>query len=106
MSSLVIRVKENSWVARFAAFKLGTENVAIVVGNTIHLWNCTKEDFLKNPKWLRHELCHVEQFQRYGFMRFIFRYLWESLRKGYRNNKFEREARDSENTAMPDARVV
>lgn len=106
MSSLVFRVKENSMIARFAAFKLRTANVAIVVGSTVHLWNCTREDFLSNRKWLRHELCHVQQFRRYGFMPFIFLYLWESLKKGYRNNKFEKEARDSEDSPMPDVRII
>ena len=92
-----IRVKERSFIARIAAFILRTNNVAIVFGKTIFLWNATKEDLLKNKKWLRHELVHVNQFLRYGFFPFIFMYLWESMKRGYYHNKFEVEARNFEN---------
>ena len=91
-----IRVKERSFIARIAAFILRTDNVAIVFGKTIFLWNATKEDLLKNKKWLRHELVHVRQFLQYGFFPFIFMYLWESIKKGYYQNKFEVEARSFE----------
>ena len=40
-------IKENSWIAKLAAKKLSSENVAIVIGKTIHLHNVSKEDFLK-----------------------------------------------------------
>jgi hypothetical protein len=89
-------IKENSWVAKLAAKKLGTKNVAIVIGATIHLHNTTKEDFLKNEAWVKHEKCHLRQFRRYGFFRFIFLYLWESMRRGYYHNRFEAEARAAE----------
>ena len=91
-----IRIKERSFIARIAAFVLQTNNVAIVFGKTIYLWNATKEDILNNQNWLRHELVHVRQFIRYGFFPFIFMYLWESIKKGYYQNKFEVEARNFE----------
>lgn len=91
------RIKENSWLAKMAAKKLGKKEVAMVLGKTIHLWNATQGEFLNNEKWVKHELCHVRQFQQYGFMGFIARYLWESMRKGYFNNKYEIEARNAEN---------
>jgi hypothetical protein len=93
---LAFRVKENSWIARMAALRLNVNKVAIVIGHTIHLHNTTQQDFLHNKKWLKHELCHVRQYQRYGIAGFIMRYLWESIRKGYRNNRFEAEARLAE----------
>ncbi|MES2849737.1 MAG: DUF4157 domain-containing protein [Bacteroidota bacterium] len=89
-------IKENSWLAKIAARKLKTSSVAIVFGSTIHLWNSSKEDFLSNKKWLKHELCHVRQYKQHGYVGFIIKYLWESLRKGYYNNKFEVEAREAE----------
>jgi hypothetical protein len=92
-----IKIKENSWIAKLAAKKLGVLCVAIVFGRTIHLHNATCHDLLKNEKWLKHELCHVRQYNKYGFLVFIAKYLWESLRKGYYNNRFEVEARESEN---------
>ena len=92
-----INVRENSWIAKLAAKKLQAPKVAIVIGKTIHLHNTTKEEFLKNEKWLKHELCHIKQFEKYGFLNFITKYLWESFNKGYFNNKYEIEARESEN---------
>lgn len=80
-----------------AARKLNVTKVAIVLGNTIHLYNTDKETFLKDERWLKHELCHVKQFREHGFFSFIAKYLWESLKKGYYNNKFEIAARAAEN---------
>jgi uncharacterized protein (DUF2342 family) len=83
-------------VARMAAFKLGTESVAMVLGRTIHLHNAGKEEFLQNKRWVKHELCHIRQFQQHGYLPFIVKYVWESIRKGYYNNKYEAEARAAE----------
>lgn len=90
------RIKENSFVAKIAAWKLNAGSVAMVLGHTIHLYNTSKEDFQANERWLKHELCHVKQFEQYGFFSFVFLYLWESLNQGYNNNKFEKEARQAE----------
>lgn len=89
-------IKENSLLARIAAFKLGTKRVAMVIGNTIHLYNTTKEEFLNDKRWLKHELCHIRQFKQHGFFIFIIKYVWESIKKGYYNNKYEAEARAAE----------
>jgi len=89
-------IKENSWIAKIAAGKLQSDNVAIVIGRTIHLYHVSKEDFLKDEKWLRHEMCHIRQFKKHGFLPFIFKYLLQSLRRGYYQNKYEIEARMAE----------
>jgi hypothetical protein len=89
-------VKENSWIAKLAAKKLGSENVAIVIGKTIHLYKVSKKDFLQDKNWVKHEICHINQFKKHGFFKFIIKYLWESLRRGYYNNKYELEAREAE----------
>jgi hypothetical protein len=89
-------IKENSWLAKIAAKKLGTKNVAFVLGKTIHLYNTSKEEFLQNGKWVKHELCHIQQFQQYGLVGFICRYLFESIKSGYYNNKYEAAARAAE----------
>lgn len=91
-----IRIKENSWLAKIAAAKLRSSSVAIVMGNTIHLYNTPQKDFLQNQAWLKHELCHVRQFNQHGFLPFIIKYLWQSVKKGYYNNPFEVQARASE----------
>lgn len=89
-------IKENSWIAKLAAFKMGSKKVAIVIGNTIHLYKTPRQDFLKNERWVKHELCHIKQFEENGFVSFIAKYLWESLKHGYYNNKYEAEAREAE----------
>ena len=89
-------IKENSWLAKLAAKKLGSRSVAMVLGKTIHLFNTTEAEFLQDEKWVKHELCHVKQFEAHGYFLFVVKYLWESLRKGYYNNRFEVEARKAE----------
>ncbi len=89
-------VKENSFVARLAAAKLKTSSVAIVIGKTIYLHNVSKDKFVDNVPWLRHEVAHIKQFMQHGYLPFIIKYLWESLKHGYSNNKFELEARAAE----------
>ncbi len=96
MEKTSYRIKENSWLAKLAAKKLGTRNMAFVLGNTIFLYNCPAKEFLENTAWFKHELCHVRQFRQHGFFPFIVKYLWESFRKGYYQNKYEIEARNAE----------
>ncbi|MEO6733945.1 MAG: DUF4157 domain-containing protein [Ferruginibacter sp.] len=96
-------IKENSLFARLAAKKLKSNALAMVLGKTIHLHNISKEDFLHNKRLLRHELCHVRQYQQHGYLGFLIKYFWESIMKGYYNNKFEVEARQAEE-ALDDER--
>ena len=91
-----IKIKEKSLLAKLSARKLGTANVAITIGNTIFLYGATKEELLQNQSWLRHELKHVEQSLRFGLPTFLILYLLESIRKGYKENRFEIEARNAE----------
>lgn len=96
MSNTHFIIKENSWLAKIAAFKLGTRAVAMVLGKTIHLHNTTRAEFLRDEKWVKHELCHIKQFEEHGYFMFVVKYIWESIRKGYYNNRFEVEAREAE----------
>jgi hypothetical protein len=89
-------IKEKSWLAKIAAKKLGSKQVAIVFNKTIHLHNTTKQEFLCDKRWLCHELTHIKQYADNGIVGFIVKYLWESIRHGYHNNKFEKEARVGE----------
>ena len=99
----IVRIKERSFIARLAAWKLNCDNVAIVLGKTIHLHNTSPAQFLQNKTWVCHELKHIQQFHRYGFIQFIILYIWESILHGYRNNKYEIEARNAENDeSVPD----
>ena len=69
------------------------------MGKTIHLHHTTPAEFLRDERWLRHELKHLEQFSKHGTIPFIVLYLFESIRKGYYNNKYEVEARAAEQDA-------
>lgn len=91
-----VEIKEQSCIAFIAAKKLKRNKVAIVLGNTIYLHNTKKEEFLNNKSWVLHELEHIKQFKKYGFIRFIFLYVYESVKNGYSNNKYEAEARNAE----------
>ena len=89
-------IKENSRLAKIAAIKLGSKSVAMVLGKTIHLHNTTKANFLQDERWVKHELCHIKQFKDHGYVGFIIKYLWESIKKRYYNNRFEVETRNAE----------
>lgn len=96
MDKIQIYIKENSWIAKIAAYKLGTSNVAIVIGRTIHLHNATRNELLENEAWLRHEVAHVMQWLQHNYVRFTILYLWYSIRYGYKNNPLEQSARMAE----------
>lgn len=89
-------IVEHAWVARIAAWKLHTDRMAVTLGNRIYLWHADRKTFLEDDAWVRHELCHVQQFTQHGFVRFLFLYLLESMRHGYEGNVFERQAREAE----------
>ncbi|WP_262511711.1 hypothetical protein [Adhaeribacter pallidiroseus] len=44
----------------------------------------------------------MQQFKKYGFFRFLWLYLIESIKVGYFQNKFEVEARQAEKSQMPE----
>jgi hypothetical protein len=94
--NFVVRIKERSLVARLAAWKLKSENAAIVLGKTIHLHNTSRTQFLQYKAWVCHELKHIQQFSQNGFIKFILLYLRETMSHGYNNNRYEIEARKAE----------
>lgn len=92
----MLSIKENSWIAKLAARKLKSKNVAVVIGSTIYLYNVSQQKFLQNEKWVKHEVCHLQQFKKHGNFIFVLKYLWESFKNGYQNNKYEIEAQKAE----------
>lgn len=61
----------------------------LAIGHVVFI----KESERNNARLLRHELIHVRQEERYLGL-FPILYLWEALRKGRKNNRFEIEARE------------
>ena len=66
----------------------------------------SREEFLKCDAWVMHEVEHVRQYKRHGFMPFVIMYLWESAKHGYHNNRFEKEARVVEEGEIDLAGIV
>jgi hypothetical protein len=89
-----------------AARYMGSKQMAMVIGKTIHLHGTTREKFLSDSRWVRHELCHVLQYRELGLLTFLWKYLWECMRVGYYNNRYEIEARIAERNAAITHRVV
>lgn len=52
-----------------------------------------REDAQFNRYVIKHEMCHVRQWERIGKFKFPFLYLVELIKNGYKNNKYEIEAR-------------
>ncbi|MBK6818535.1 MAG: DUF4157 domain-containing protein [Bacteroidetes bacterium] len=89
--------KTNSWLAKLAAAILHKDNCAMVIRHTIHLHRITKAAILQDERLLCHELTHVMQWRQQGVVKFLLLYSWYSLRYGYYQNPFEKEARAKEN---------
>ncbi len=92
----VVYVKEKSFRARIALFKMGKGSVAMVMRRTIYIYGVNKEKFLENEDWLCHELQHVKQYEREGTVKFLCKYIWYWMRYGYYNMPYEKEARANE----------
>lgn len=89
------RIIENSPFARLARLKLGAPTVAMVLGRSIHLSGVSREQFLRDPFWVAHEMEHIRQFEQHGRLGFLVRYLRDWARHGYYNIPFEVAAREA-----------
>jgi hypothetical protein len=100
-------IKERSFPARLAALFMGAP-IAMVLGKTIHLYGATREDFLRDITWVRHEICHVMQYRELGSFTFLRKYIWEWIKVGYKDISFEVAARAAERdvTIMKDVVII
>lgn len=99
MEPVTCYIKERSFLARLAARYMGGNQIAMVIGRTIHLHGTSRENFLRHTWWVRHEICHVMQYRELGFVPFLWKYFWECVRVGYHANRFEVAARAAERDA-------
>ena len=66
-------------------------------GITLPPWGVfIRAERLSDERLRRHELVHWAQYERMGAVKFYARYIWLTLRHGYRNNPMEVEARAAE----------
>jgi hypothetical protein len=93
MKNESVKIIERSLLARIARIVRKSDTIAMVIGERIYLSGVSKREFLEDPTWLKHEMIHVEQYRKYGMIKFLFLYLMEWFKKGYKENRFEVEAR-------------
>lgn len=91
-----VAIVPKSRIARLAAIKLGSKQVALVIGHCIYLHGTTAAEFLAHEAWVNHELAHVAQYASLGTPRFLLQYLRQWIKKGYWEISFEKEARLAE----------
>jgi hypothetical protein len=96
LEAVTCHIKERSVLARIAAARMKSPQIAMVIGKTIHLHGVNRKEFLQDLSWVRHEVCHVVQYQELGLVPFLWHYLWECKRVGYYQNRFEVAARAAE----------
>lgn len=98
LGGLVLR--RGGLLPRLGGWCLGKATVAgITVGRTVWLAPGAEA----SAELLLHELCHVHQFE--ALRAFPLRYWWESLRRGYHQNRFEIDARQFAATRLSGARA-
>ena len=93
-----VKVIEHSWFARlhgaFATTRL----------HRIYLRG-SAADFFSNPWLMLHEYCHVLRQWQTGSLT-VSRYVFELLRRGYWNNRFEVEAREFADQMAPQLHLL
>jgi len=86
--------KYNSWIAKLARPIGCKDEWAITLGQTTY-YSCDESEV--TPGWRAHENQHKMQWRRDGKVKFLFRYLWQALAKGYLHIDYEIEARQAAN---------
>lgn len=83
-----IRLRRGGLAVRIGGWALGQRTVAAIT-----LWRTVfvAPGVALEAELLLHELRHVHQFE--ASAAFPIRYLWESVRRGYRANRYEADAR-------------
>jgi len=70
-------------------------NYAVTLGQTTY-YSSDKEYVLARPAWMRHENRHKEQYAKEGVVKFLIKYLWYIVTRGYLRNPYEIDARSVE----------
>ncbi len=91
-----VYIRENTCLAKLAAYNMKATQLAIVYRNTIHLYRTPKAAFMHNEAWLCHELQHVKQYMQDGTFKFLYTYIYYWIKVGYYRIPYEQEARDNE----------
>ena len=91
-----IRIVQNSRLAKLVGRMSGERgDFAVTIGKTIFV-SCKGEEFLARPWWVKHEFEHVRQYEKHGILGFLQLYLFYSMRYGYYEIPFEKNAVEAE----------
>jgi predicted dienelactone hydrolase len=95
--SQAVKLVPHSGLAKILGRMHGEEeDYAITIGRTIFL-SCSKQDFLSDTPWVRHEFTHVQQYKKYGVLEFAKRYFFSAIfYHSYDKIPFEKEAISAE----------
>lgn len=85
--------KYNHWLGKLFGFFNKSKYYAVTFGQTAY-YSCKEEDV--GISWQLHEDEHKKQYARDGWIKFLSRYIWQGLTKGYLNIDYEIEARKAE----------
>jgi hypothetical protein len=84
----------NSKLAKLFGLFNGESLYAVTIGQTAY-YSC--DESLVHPAWRAHENQHKVQWARDGKIKFLSRYIWQLITKGYENIDYEIEARAAVN---------
>lgn len=84
----------DSAFAKFLAKIYGKKTWAITTSKDCCRYSCSS--FVVSEKWRKHEEKHKRQFAELGWLNFMVQYIYETIKNGYENNKFEVAARKAE----------
>ncbi len=86
--------KYNHWLGRlFSLIFYNGKPYAVTLGQTTYYSGPSTD---VSPQWRRHEDEHKKQWARHGKVRFLSRYIWQWITKGYDKIDYEVEARAAE----------
>jgi len=91
-ADITYRIHWNSVFGRVLRFFRGKHSVAITLGR--HIYMSRPRDYYNmytRKLLIEHEVCHVKQYARLGFFRFIVKYLWLWMRYGLDEHPMEKE---------------
>ncbi len=91
-----VTLREGRLIPAFGGFfaRMGGPAAAVTLRRTI----IVHPSAVLTPRLLAHELTHVQQWSEDAW--FPLRYTWESLRRGYRQNRYEVAARAAERNSQ------
>jgi hypothetical protein len=84
-----IRIRYKHWIFRLPF-------LGAYAGMVIYPFMLFKRDQKDiDDRLFRHELEHIYQVQKYGWIKFYVTYIWYNIRYGYRENPYEVVAREA-----------